>query len=99
MIYLFDAETWLWDARRGDSWVFVSLPAEASAEIREVAGALPRGFGSVRVTATIGATTWTTSIFPDTKAGTYVLPLKKAVRTAEKIEAGDIATVKVELGL
>lgn len=99
MIYLFDAELWLWDARQGDSWIFVSLPPEASAEIREIAGAFPRGFGSVRVTATIGATTWKTSIFPDAKAGVYVLPLKKAVRKAEKIEAGDTATLKVELDL
>lgn len=99
MIYLFDAELWLWDARPSDSWTFVSLPEEASAEIREVAGALPRGFGSVRVTVTIGATTWKTSIFPDAKAGVYVLPLKKAVRKAEGVEAGDTATVRVELDL
>lgn len=99
MIYLFDAELWLWDARQNDAWTFVNLPQEASAEIREVAGAVPRGFGSVRVTATIGSTTWKTSIFPDAKAGVYVLPLKKAVRTAEKIEAGDTTTVKVELGV
>ncbi|HWH98100.1 MAG TPA: DUF1905 domain-containing protein [Pseudolysinimonas sp.] len=99
MIYLFDAVLWLWDARQNDSWTFVNLPEEASAEIREIAGAFPRGFGSVRVTATIGATSWKTSIFPDAKAGVYVLPLKKAVRKAEQIEAGDIATVKVELGL
>ncbi len=99
MIYLFDAELWLWDARQGDSWIFVSLPQEASAEIREIAGALPRGFGSVRVTATLGATVWKTSIFPDAKAGVYVLPLKKAVRKAEGVEAGDTATLKVELDL
>ncbi len=97
MIYLFDAELWLWDARPSDSWTFVSLPDEASAEIREVAGAIPRGFGSVRVTVTIGASTWKTSIFPDAKSGVYVLPLKKAVRKAEGVEAGDTATVRVEL--
>jgi len=99
VIYLFDAELWLWDARQGDSWVFVSLPEEASAEIREVAGALPRGFGSVRVNVTLGMTVWKTSIFPDAKAGVYVLPLKKAVRKAEGVEAGDTATLKVELDL
>lgn len=97
MIYLFDAELWLWDARPSDSWTFVSLPHEASAEIREVAGAIPRGFGSVRVTVTIGASTWKTSIFPDAKSGVYVLPLKKAVRKAEGVEAGATATVRVEL--
>ena len=94
--YVFDAELWLWDARQSDSWTFVSLPADASAEIREIAGAVPRGFGSVRVTVTIGATTWKTSIFPGSY-GRYALPLKKTVRVAEGIEHGDTATVRVEL--
>lgn len=96
MIFLFDAPVWVWDARRTDVWTFVSLPAEESADIREFAGGIPRGFGSVKVTATIGATTWRTSIFPS-KDGAYVLPLKKAVRAAEGLAVGDVATVKVEL--
>lgn len=96
MIYLFDAPVWVWDARRTDVWTFVSLPAEDSAEIREFSAGIPRGFGSVKVTATIGATTWRTSIFPS-KDGVYVLPLKKAVRTAEGLAIDDVATVKVEL--
>ena len=62
MIYLFDAELWLWDARQSDSWTFLQLPEDASAEIREIASAHPRGFGSVKVTATIGGTVWRTSI-------------------------------------
>lgn len=94
--YLFDAELWRWDARRHEVWTFVSLPHDASAEIREIAGAIPRGFGSVRVTATIGRTTWKTSIFPDGD-GSYSLPIKKAVRTAESLDLGDTATVRVEL--
>jgi hypothetical protein len=97
VIYLFDSPVWVWDARQSDTWTFVSLPEEASAEIREFAGGMPRGFGSVRVTARIGATVWKTSVFPDAKAGVYVLPIKKAVRKAEELEPGDVATVRVEL--
>jgi len=97
MVFDFEAELWIWDARRGDSWTFVSLPADAATEIRDVTGAHRRGFGSVRVRARIGASTWTTSIFPDNAANTYVLPVKKAVRAAEGIEAGDAAAVTVEL--
>jgi hypothetical protein len=96
--FTFDAELWIWDARRADSWTFVSLPAEASAEIHESVGAAPRsGFGSVRVRVTVGASSWTTSIFPDAASGSYVLPIKKAVRKAEALEHGDIARVTVEL--
>jgi hypothetical protein len=36
-------------------------------------------------------------VFPDSASGRYVLPIKRAVRTAETLDAGDIATVTVEL--
>jgi Domain of unknown function (DUF1905) len=93
---VFDAELWLWEARRSDAWVFVSLPADESEEIRDLAGGLRRGFGSLRVRATIGTSTWTTSIFPGSGGG-YVLPVKRPIRMAESLVAGDVATVIVEL--
>ena len=94
---VFEAELWLWEARRGDSWTFVTLPGEASTEIRELTGGRRRGFGSVRVRAAIGAVAWTTSIFPDSVRDAYVLPVKRAVRTAAGVDTGDVATVTVEL--
>lgn len=95
MVVTFDAELWLWDARRSDTWTFVSLPPEESEEIRDLAAGPRRGFGSVRVRVTVGGSTWTTSIFPD--GARYVLPIKRAVRRAEALDIGDIATVTVEL--
>jgi hypothetical protein len=92
----FDAEVWLWDARRADTWTFVSLPAVESEEIRDLAGGLRRGFGSLRVRATIGSSTWATSIFPGSGPG-YVLPVKRSIRSAEALNVGDVATVTVEL--
>jgi len=93
----FEAELWLWDARRADTWTFVSLPPELSAEIRDRAAALPpAGFGSVRVAATIGATTWHTSVFPGDD-GRYDLPVKKSVRRAEGLETGDRVRVRLEV--
>ncbi|MEV7098698.1 DUF1905 domain-containing protein [Amycolatopsis sp. NPDC051045] len=97
MTVVFDAELWEWDARRTDSWTFVSLPAEASDDVRERAAEPRRGFGSVRVRVTVGATNWQTSIFPDGSRGTYVLPVKRAVREAEGLDVGDTCTVTVEL--
>lgn len=96
MVVDFDAELWEWDARRADSWTFVSLPVGASEEIRDVTGPR-RGFGSVRVRVTVGATTWTTSVFPDKGRGVYVLPVKSAVRRAEGLGAGDVAAVSLEV--
>jgi hypothetical protein len=46
---------------------------------------------------TVGASTWATSIFPGSGGGAYVLPIKRAVRRAETLDVGDIATVTVEL--
>jgi hypothetical protein len=97
VVVVFDAELWLWDARRTDSWTFVGLPTDTSEEIRELAAGPRRGFGSLRVRVTVGGSTWTTSVFPDSARGTYVLPIKRAVRTAEALDVGDVATVTVEL--
>lgn len=97
VVIAFDAELWIWEARRADTWTFVSLPTEASEEIRDLAGGLRRGFGSLRVRVTVGGSTWKTSIFPDSARGSYALPIKRAVRTAEALDAGDITTVTVEL--
>jgi hypothetical protein len=91
--YRFTSRVYRWDERANDSWYFVDVPAAESDEIRD-RPRMPRGFGSVRVEATIGATTWRTSIFPG--AERYALPLKKAVRTAEGIEPDDEVDVRIE---
>ncbi len=91
----FEADVFRWEART-ESWFFVALPADLSADIREVPRPA-RGFGSVRVQAQIGPSSWRTSIFPDGQRRAYVLPLKRAVREAEGIEEG--ATVVVRLAI
>jgi Domain of unknown function (DUF1905) len=97
VVIVFDAELWEWDARRTESWTFVSLPDDESDEIREITAGPRRGFGAVRVRATVGTTTWRTSVFPGGKDSAYVLPVKRAVRKAENLDIGDTATVTVEL--
>src|SRR4051794_8374617 len=93
MVVVFEAELWIWAARPAESWTFVSLPAETSEEIRELTGGRRRGFGSVRVRATVGTSTWKTSIFPDKARGAYVLPVKRAIRAAQALEVGSVAAV------
>lgn len=96
VIVEFEAELWIWEARRDDSWTFVSLPADESDEITDLTAGLRRGFGSLRVQAEIGRTTWRTSIFPDAGRKCFVLPIKKAVRTAEHLAPGDRTLVRIE---
>lgn len=91
----FVAPLWLYPGDAG--WHFVSVPGEVCDDIDALTAGNRRGFGSVRVTVTVGSTTWQTSIFPDSKSGTYMLPVKKAVRAAEGLSTdGDVA-VRLEL--
>lgn len=82
----FTSVLWRWEALA--AWQFVTVPADLTDAIRLTA-CPPRGFGSVRVEATVGATTWRTSVFPDTSRGAFVLPFKRAVRHAEDLDDGD----------
>lgn len=91
----FTAPLWLWP---GDAaWHFVSLPEDAADDIRERFAGQRRGFGSVRVHVRVGETTWDTSIFPDSKSGTYVLPMKRLVRDREGLAEGDDVTIHLEV--
>lgn len=94
MTYEFDAELWLWEARSA-SWTFVSVPTDVADEVLDLAGGRSGGFGSLRVEVAVGGTTWRTSIFPDSGRKTYVLPVKKAVRTAEGLSAGSSARFRL----
>jgi hypothetical protein len=82
----------LWEYDGPAAWHFVTVPVDVADEIRLVAGE-PRGFGSVRVEATIGASTFATSVFPDASSGGFVLPVKKAVRLAKDLDDGDTCEV------
>ena len=87
----------LWRHPGADAWHFVTVPREISADITDLTAGIRRGFGSVRVAVTVGGTSWRTSIFPDRRTGTYLLPVKKAVRTAEHLVAGDDVAVHLEI--
>jgi hypothetical protein len=95
--HVFDGQLFARDEDALDSWVFVALPSELSDRIDEELTGPPRGFGSVRVEVSIGSTEWRTSIFPSKQQATYVLPVKKAVRTAEAIEPGDVVTFTLDV--
>lgn len=93
----FSAQLWPWDSRV-DSWVFLTVPEDVSDEIADVAEMGPkRGFGAVKVRVRIGATVWTTSVFPSKEQAAYVLPVKKAVRTAHGLSVGDVVTVGLDV--
>jgi hypothetical protein len=88
------APIWIWNAEKG-SWHFLTVPADQAIEVR-VHGARA-GFGSVRVEACIGGVRWRTSLFPDSKSGGYLLPIKADVRRQAGLVAGDLVQVDLEL--
>ena len=91
MEWEFSGEVWSW---RGPSpFHFVTVPEAESAELRALAAAVTYGWGMVPAELRIGATRWTTSLFP--KDGGYVVPLKDKVRNAERIAVGDTVTVRL----
>lgn len=78
-------------------WRFLVIPKKIGKEIKEKFGKRTAGWGSLRVSVKIGETEWKTSIFPDRKAGTYLLPLKMSVRTAEGIGDKDTVSFTIKL--
>lgn len=79
------------------AWRFLGLPIKQAKEIKEKYGKNAKGWGSLRVAATVGKTTWETSIFPDKKSGSYVLPLKAQVRKAEGIKDTDSVVCSLKI--
>lgn len=75
---------------------YVAAPPEASAAIRAVAPVVTYGWGVIPVWSTVGDTRWYTALFP--KDGAYLVPLKAAVRRAERLSDGDAVAIRLELG-
>ena len=95
--FTFTAE--LWEYEGAGAWTFVSVPADQADDIRGLTEGRRRGCGSVKVRAAINDSRWSTSVFPDGSRGTFILPVKKSIRVAEGVEAGDAVTVVLELVL
>jgi hypothetical protein len=93
--YKVRAKIWLYPGAA--AWHFVTIPAAQSARIKKTFGAKRRAWGSLPVTVTLGKTRWKTSIFPDKKAGAYLLPLKADIRKKENVSKGDAVSLLLEV--
>jgi hypothetical protein len=89
----FSGPVWSW---RGPApYFFVTVPDEQCADLEAVAAEVSYGWGMIPVRVRVGATEWRTSLFP--KEGTYVVPLKQAVRRAEELDEGDTVSVRLRV--
>ncbi|MGB3187380.1 MAG: DUF1905 domain-containing protein [Ornithinimicrobium sp.] len=92
--FSFSASLWLHDK---GSVYFCALPEQVSDAIADLSHGHTHGFGSVPVEVSVGTSTWHTSLFPSTELATYVLPMKKAVRLTEHLQAGNDVQVSLRL--
>lgn len=90
-VYTLKGKLWLYPGKAG--WYFFTVNKKTGAEMKKTQK-VRRGWGSIPVHATIGKTTWQTSIFPD-KDGTYLLPIKKEIRKKERLESDQLITVNI----
>lgn len=91
----FDGEIVEW---RGPApFHFVPVPEDEAAIIKDVASAVTYGWGVIPVTASIGTTEYTTSLFP--RQGTYFVPVKDVVRKGEGLAVGDEVVVRLVIDL
>jgi hypothetical protein len=95
------APLWRWTSPKASAaWHFITISGaagevlSATVLIRKLEGG-GRGFGSLKVTATIGASRWQTSVFPSREAG-WMLPVKALVRKAEGLVEGDVVELVLE---
>jgi Domain of unknown function (DUF1905) len=102
--YTLNTPLWLWTSDKAPaSWHFLTIDGDvaeaiqATAIMRRLEGERRKGWGSMKVTATIGDTQWQTSIFPAKDVGGWMLPVKAAVRKAEGIVVGDVVAVTLAL--
>jgi hypothetical protein len=90
----FSGEIWFW---RGPApHHFITVPDEECGALEAASAFVTYGWGMIPVAAQIGATEWTTSLFP--KDGRYIVPIKAAVRDAERLELGDTVMVRLTVG-
>ncbi len=94
--YTLTTKIWMYSGEKA-SWHFLTIPKKESLEIANTFHAFKKGWGSLPVEVKIGRTTWKTSIFPDRKSGTFLLPVKASVRRAEGIFEGDIVAYAIKI--
>ncbi len=93
---------WRWTSPTGPAaWHFLTVDGaagealSATALMRRMERSLG-GFGSLKVTATLGDSTFKTSLFPSKELG-WLLPVKASVRKAEGVSEGDVVEVMLEV--
>ncbi len=96
MNFKFSAELWLYPGE--GAWVFTTLPHAIAKAIKGLTGDMPKkGFGAIKVLAEVNGIQWHTSIFPDAKTASYLLPVKKDIRKKASLSVGNAYSFTLQL--
>ena len=89
MTWTFSAAVWFW---RGPApFYFVTVPDGIAADLRELSPEVTFGWGMIPIDVQIGETAFYTALFP--KDGSYIVPLRKAIREKHGIDIDDVVTM------
>jgi len=91
--YRFEAE--MWKNAGAGGWHFITLPHDISKEIRQLFQSQEEGWGRLKARAAIGKSEWKTAIWFDTKAKTYLLPVKADIRRKEKLDTATSYLIEI----
>jgi hypothetical protein len=83
----------VWEWRGPAPHHFVTVPEAEAGMLEAISEMVTYGWGMIPVTLRMGATEWTTSLWP--KDGGYIVPLKAAARKAEGVEVGDVIDLRL----
>jgi hypothetical protein len=89
--YQFTAKPWQYAVPGG--WYFISLPIGIADEIRNALKPEEEGWGRLKAKARTGNSEWETAMWYDTKAATYLLPLKAEIRRKENITTAEAINI------
>ena len=93
MTFEFNDKIWFW---RGPApWYFVTVPVQHCQDLKAISGSVTYGWGMIPVTVYLGKSVCKTSLWP--KDDRYIVPIKASVRKAEKLDEGDLVTVRLEV--
>ena len=92
--FKFTAKVWRYPAQA--AWYFVYVADEVTEVIKKIKNKKRVGFGFIPIEATVGKTTWQTSLFP-TKEGPYLIAIKAMIRRKEGIDDGDKIEVRFKI--
>jgi hypothetical protein len=92
--FSFKAKLWKYEGPRG--WCFVTVPKVTAKQIRKIFGESEQGWGRLKTTAKTGTTIWETAVWYDTKADSYLLPVKTSIRKKAALVIGTVITIGLE---